>query len=149
MIDLDPTIIRVEDGENEESRLYDIPPAEPTVVKDTSPNTTDQDQTRVTTKRTRDSQSFDSVNYEQPLKRNKSHHDLFLDDETDEKKMIMQTTYDGFSVYGRALCLVVKRRDTAGKEPIGQAAMENWIASTQQLPADEESMNHASENINE
>ncbi|CEA17182.1 unnamed protein product [Blumeria hordei] len=137
-IDLDATIIGVEDSDNEEPRLYDLPPAEPTVVGDTSPNTTDQDQTRITSKRTRDSQSFDSANYEQSPKRKKAHHNSFLDDETDEKKMIMQTTYDGFSVYGRALCLVVRRRETTGKEPVGQAAMENWIVSTQQLPADEE-----------
>lgn len=53
----------------------------------------------------------------------------------DKKKLGMDTTYDGFSIYGRILCLVVKRRGTAkGKEKAGgagQAMMEEWIASTQ------------------
>lgn len=55
--------------------------------------------------------------------------------EDDKKKLGMDTTYDGFSIYGRILCLVVKRRGTAkGKElagGAGQAMMEEWITSTQ------------------
>jgi len=55
--------------------------------------------------------------------------------EDDKKKLALNTTYDGFSIYGRILCLVVKRRGTAkGKESAGgsgQAMMEEWIASTQ------------------
>lgn len=55
--------------------------------------------------------------------------------EEDKKKLALDTTYDGFSIYGRILCLVVKRRGTAkGKELAGgsgQAMMEEWIASTQ------------------
>ncbi|MCJ1262353.1 hypothetical protein MMC22_002223 [Lobaria immixta] len=55
--------------------------------------------------------------------------------EDDKKKMALNTTYDGFSIYGRILCLVVKRRGRAkGKElagGAGQAMMEEWIASTQ------------------
>lgn len=55
--------------------------------------------------------------------------------EDDKKKMKLYTTYDGFSIYGRILCLVVKRGGLArGKEPVrgtGQAMMEEWITSTQ------------------
>ena len=55
--------------------------------------------------------------------------------EDDKKKLALNTMYDGFSIYGRILCLVVKRRGTAkGKESAGgsgQAMMEEWIASTQ------------------
>ena len=55
--------------------------------------------------------------------------------EDDKKKLGMDTTYDGFSIYGRILCLVVKRRGAAkGKESsggAGQAMMEEWITSTQ------------------
>ena len=55
--------------------------------------------------------------------------------EDDKKKLGMDTTYDGFSIYGRILCLVVKRRGAAkGKElagGAGQAMMEEWITSTQ------------------
>lgn len=79
----------------------------------------------------------------------------------DKKKLALDISYEGFSIYGRVLCLVVKRRDgyVAGKGkgkavatgaattatrgarpgqsagPGGQAVMENWITSTQ-LPAD-------------
>lgn len=57
------------------------------------------------------------------------------DGDDDKKKLGINTTYDGFSIYGRILCLVVKRRGSAkGKEVAGgtgQAMMEDWIASTQ------------------
>ena len=56
----------------------------------------------------------------------------------DKKKLSLNTTYDGFSIYGRILCLVVKRKGTVkGKEAAvgsagsGQAMMEEWISSTQ------------------
>ncbi|CAK7268156.1 hypothetical protein SEPCBS119000_002919 [Sporothrix epigloea] len=89
-------------------------------------------------------------------------------DDTDskkKKKLAMDVIYEGFAIYGRVLCLVVKRRGgpmrgrgvgggtqttlsasigsgqagnaLTGAEPLkpgGQAAMENWIASTQ-MPA--------------
>ncbi|KAL2270814.1 hypothetical protein VTJ83DRAFT_185 [Remersonia thermophila] len=71
----------------------------------------------------------------------------------DKKKMAFDVSYEGFAIYGRVLCLVVKRRGAAGmasglaggphgtagaaqaSRPGGQATMENWIASTQ-MPAD-------------
>ncbi|KAI9780151.1 MAG: hypothetical protein M1839_006988 [Geoglossum umbratile] len=58
-------------------------------------------------------------------------------DTGDDKKLSLRTSYDGFSIYGRILCLVVKRRSNAmarGGSAIasaGQAMMEDWIASTQ------------------
>jgi len=57
----------------------------------------------------------------------------------EKKKMAMHTTYDGFAIYGRVLCLVVKRKDKKGKNPAvvgGQAMMEEWISSTQMPPED-------------
>ena len=61
-------------------------------------------------------------------------------DEDDKKKMGMNTTYDGFNIYGKILCLVVKRRGGVGARAKegglggggGQAMMEEWISSTQQ-----------------
>ncbi|GKT43067.1 uncharacterized protein ColSpa_03248 [Colletotrichum spaethianum] len=62
-------------------------------------------------------------------------------DDDDKKKMAMDVSYEGFAIYGRVLCLVVKKRQglrlaaTIGsgnaKQPAGQASMENWISSTQ------------------
>ena len=58
-----------------------------------------------------------------------------VDGEDDKKKLALNTTYDGFSIYGRILCLVVKRRGTRKWKELaggaGQAMMEEWIASTQ------------------
>ncbi|PHH63322.1 hypothetical protein CDD81_6096 [Ophiocordyceps australis] len=70
------------------------------------------------------------------------------DDDEDKKKLAMDISYQGFSIYGRVLCLVVKRRDakvqpagarTKAPKPScqGQAAMENWISSTQKSPDEE------------
>ncbi|KAL2038267.1 hypothetical protein N7G274_008916 [Stereocaulon virgatum] len=57
------------------------------------------------------------------------------DEGDDKKKLALNTTYDGFNIYGRILCLVVKRKGTSkGKEVAGgsgQAMMEEWISSTQ------------------
>jgi hypothetical protein len=68
----------------------------------------------------------------------------------DKKKLAMDISFEGFAIYGRVLCLVVKKREgalrTAGagatrgavsdaagssSKPAGQAMMENWISSTQ------------------
>lgn len=55
--------------------------------------------------------------------------------EDDKKKMALNTSYEGFGIYGRILCLVVKRKGTVqGKQAAtgaGQAMLEGWIASTQ------------------
>ena len=86
-----------------------------------------------------------------PAKRRKdaaspAEHEAHRDD---KKKLAMDIRYEGFSIYGRVLCLVVKKRDglsTTGRNAPakagrkaghsaapggGQAVMENWITSTQ------------------
>ncbi len=61
-------------------------------------------------------------------------------DGDDKKKLAMDVSYEGFAIYGRVLCLVVKRKvspkasqaSTNGAAATsGQAKMENWITSTQ------------------
>lgn len=76
-----------------------------------------------------------------------THTRLREDNADDKKKMDMDVSYEGFSIYGRVLCLVVRKRDnpkkktpgkpTSGVQPAGQAKMENWITSTQ-IPVGEE-----------
>ena len=81
--------------------------------------------------------SADQYEPEQPLakrqRRNRAGDEADNDDE--KKKMGLNTTYDGFRIYGRILCLVVKRLgNKKGKQATtgnGQAMMEDWIASTQ------------------
>lgn len=79
---------------------------------------------------------------EEPLpKRVKETAMVDRDGQEDKKKMAMDTSYDGFSIYGRVLCLVVKKRDTGkAKDRMsgGQAMMEEWITSTQMPPVDED-----------
>ncbi|KAH9892104.1 hypothetical protein F4778DRAFT_324968 [Xylariomycetidae sp. FL2044] len=87
-----------------------------------------------------------------PAKRRKE-VDAADEGDDDKKKLAMDISYEGFSIYGRVLCLVVKRRDGhntnlarssaanaggtaigAAKAGGGQTMMENFIISTQ-VPA--------------
>ena len=94
-----------------------------------------------------------------PSKRRKDkafNADMTNQDDDKKKKLAMDISYEGFAIYGRVLCLVVKRRAVMGGlaaaplgsksqtgQPGGQAMMENWITSTQ-LPeaggADDEAL---------
>ena len=53
--------------------------------------------------------------------------------EDDKKKLGLNTSYEGFSIYGRILCLVVKRRgvrNVTGSVPASsQAMLENWVST--------------------
>lgn len=73
------------------------------------------------------------------------------DEEThadDKKKLGLNTSYDGFSIYGRILCLVIKRRgarNVAGPSGANssQAMLENWVSTqavAEQLDDDENTM---------
>ncbi|KAF2863283.1 hypothetical protein K470DRAFT_210726 [Piedraia hortae CBS 480.64] len=62
------------------------------------------------------------------------------DEDDGAKKMKMTTFYDGFSIYGRVLCLVVQRRAAGAHKTVlshSTQMMEQWI-NTQ--PAQEASM---------
>lgn len=62
-----------------------------------------------------------------------------VDDETaegedDKKKLGMKTAYDGFAIYGRILCLVVKRKGARAQpsglaDKNGQMMLENWVST--------------------
>ncbi|UKZ48989.1 hypothetical protein TrVGV298_003227 [Trichoderma virens] len=55
-----------------------------------------------------------------------------------KKKLAMDVSYEGFAIYGRVLCLIVKRKENKTQQSLGgQAKMENWITSTQ-IPVGEE-----------
>jgi len=57
------------------------------------------------------------------------------DGEDDKKKMALDTSYDGFSIYGRTLCLVVKRKGQkaapaeSSAHTGGSQMMENWVST--------------------
>jgi hypothetical protein len=53
----------------------------------------------------------------------------------DKKKLGLNTSYEGFSIYGRILCLVVKRRGVrnaaggAAAPASSQQMLENWVST--------------------
>ncbi|EKG15500.1 hypothetical protein MPH_07312 [Macrophomina phaseolina MS6] len=59
------------------------------------------------------------------------------DEPDDKKKMALNTSYDGFSIYGRILCLVVKRKGPIAR-PGGSSgsAVAHGTASSQQMMED-------------
>ncbi|KAL1587873.1 hypothetical protein WHR41_03268 [Cladosporium halotolerans] len=74
--------------------------------------------------RGRDSDEEDNVEAAEPA------------DEDDKKKLALKTSYDGFSIYGRILCLIVKRKgkkaaSSAAAAPVagGSQMMENWVST--------------------
>ncbi|EXJ65039.1 hypothetical protein A1O7_01378 [Cladophialophora yegresii CBS 114405] len=55
----------------------------------------------------------------------------------DKKTLAFDTTYEGFSIWGRVLCLFIERKGLVGKKQPGfqgnsQALMQDWIQSTQE-----------------
>jgi hypothetical protein len=147
--DTNDTPIEVEDGpvilreESEEDglNLNDLPEAEDDiedslfVEEDTGPRRSKR--SRAPTQASSSPES--SPGFEPlPKRRRDSQAAPGEDEGDDKKKLTMNTSYDGFSIYGRVLCLVVKRKDKKGKGPVGlaggQAMMEDWITSTQ-MPA--------------
>lgn len=56
-----------------------------------------------------------------------------IEEAEDKKKLALNTTYDGFSIYGRILCLVVKRKGhrptTQGIPVAGSEMMEHWVST--------------------
>lgn len=72
---------------------------------------------------------------EQPSKR-KRVADAAEDAADDKKKLRLKTAYEGFSIYGRILCLIVKRRGVK-KAPAnglgsGTQMLENWVSTQAQ-----------------
>jgi hypothetical protein len=62
--------------------------------------------------------------------------DMTLDEEEgeggdDKKKLALRTRYDGFAIYGRIVCLLVKRRTGPGALGVstGQAMIESWVST--------------------
>jgi hypothetical protein len=62
------------------------------------------------------------------------HSDDEMELQDDKKKLSLNTSYDGFSIYGRILCLIVKRKGVrnpaSGSGAISsQHMMENWVST--------------------
>jgi len=141
----DVRIIRREDSEENDLHIQVIPATEDAlseagslfVSEDEMPARSKRPRATTTTRSDASSTSDAGV----PSKRRKD--DLGaeeLEGTDDKKKLAMNTTYEGFSIYGRMLCLIVKRKDKKGKNPVlvgGRAMMEDWITSTQMPPQED------------
>lgn len=59
----------------------------------------------------------------------------------DKKKLGFRTTYDGFAIWGKVLCLLVERKGDKKNSAGGgsQVLMQEWIEATQQHEMDEDS----------
>jgi hypothetical protein len=138
----DAPAIRREESDEDGLNLGDLPAAD-----DVESLFVAEDEGSRRSKRHRASTNIESSpesssGFEPSPKRRKEDEDQPIEEDNDDKKkMAMDTSYDGFSIYGRVLCLVVKRKDKKGKQPAmsgGQAMMEDWITSTQMPPAEDD-----------
>lgn len=73
---------------------------------------------------------------EPPSKRKKVMDAIQHESADDKKKVALKTAYEGFSIYGRILCLIVKRRGvkkpTAEGLTSGSEMLENWVSTQAQ-----------------
>lgn len=82
----------------------------------------------------------DDFQIQEPPSKRKRVMDAAENDTTDDKKKLgIKTAYEGFSIYGRILCLIVKRRGvkkpTAGGATSGSQMLENWVSTQAQNEA--------------
>lgn len=138
----DPLVLREEESDDDKLNLAEIPlVGRPKRQRNNDPSyvnvedSNEEDELPI---------EIDSDGGEPASKRVREAVGLASDDEDDEtddkKKMAMDVTYEGFAIYGRVLCLVVRKRENkphssrqtaTGSMTEGQARMENWITSTQ------------------
>lgn len=122
-----PEILREEDDEVVE--LHDIPEAT-TGSKRKASNAADESLFVSSS----DEETFETQP-ERPSKQRKSTTERTRDEADDKKKMGLSTSYEGFSIYGRTLCLVVKRKgkkaapNSTTVPPGGSQMMEQWVST--------------------
>lgn len=132
----DMPMVREESQEDAETALGDIPLAGNSPISGGAHGTTQGTRDTLFVSEEPEDEEFQAQRT--PLPRHGKEESVPVEQggrEDDKKKMALNTTYDGFTIYGRILCLVIKRRGIArGREQAGvsgQAMMEEWIASTQ------------------
>ena len=115
--------MRREDSDDDDVRMSDIPPVAPSGAT-------------VPTLKREDTITIDE-DEEEADDTTETRVDVGATDE--KKKMGFRTEYEGFAIYGRILCLIVKRRTVKGKDMpggAGQAMMEEWIGTQVQREED-------------
>lgn len=79
----------------------------------------------------------DNLEALQPPSKRKKVMDAAQASTDDKKKMAMRTSYEGFGIYGKILCLIVKRRggvkkSTAEGVTSGSQMLQNWVSTQAQ-----------------
>lgn len=127
--------ILVESDEEPQATLRDVPEA-PSAEEESG-----RSKRRRRTRGTGDDEEPRSSNPEPNSKRKKTADSLELpsEDDRDEKKLGFATTYDGFSILGWMLCLLVTRKGgrarnipDASDVSSSQVLMEEWISTQAQ-----------------
>jgi hypothetical protein len=147
-VDEDDVVIPAEEEEDEDDvmALSNIPEA-PAGSGEIQPGTTPSDALFV---HSSDSDEDLFHTQEDPLpsaQQSRGSHDALQNPDAEEggsddkKKLGLQTNYEGFAIYGRILCLVVKRRGgPAAPKGNSQAMMESWVSTqiAQELGIDQD-----------
>ncbi|KAH0362257.1 hypothetical protein KCU65_g8195, partial [Aureobasidium melanogenum] len=119
-----PAVLLEEDAE--EVTMNDIPEAN-THKRSRADNDSDDEHIFVQSEDDDDSEQ----EVPQPRKKKPKVKDQDTEEEGDDKKkMGIKTQYEGFSIYGRILCLIVKRKGTKKSAGGNSAAMlETWVST--------------------
>lgn len=128
----DPPILVEEDSE--EGQLPDLPEKESEV--DNEPIEIDDDDDE----EDQDTRDIDARPVGGSRKRKLESETTPMDEpqEDDKKKLGIKTTYEGFTIYGRILCLIVKRKGgvkRASASESGSAMLESWVSTQAQQDA--------------
>ena len=139
--DTEPILVR-EDSDEQDDGLMFVPEAPITQSRepeaDLRPSRTGQKRIRDTTESGEDDSDADYFETQRDPK-DQGEAAPAYEQEDDKKKLALTVSYDGFSIYERILCLVVKKRgaimEMAMERSVGsstaQTMMEEWITSTQ------------------
>ena len=132
----------IEEEEDDAVKLADIPEANPATKRSTRTKRSRSEVDKDPTDNASDSDEMDLFVPETASKRSKtdtapadSEEVQGEGDMDDKKKLGLNTSYEGFSIYGRILCLVVKRRGGrtgtggAGALVSSQKMLENWVST--------------------
>lgn len=142
----EPSILREED--DEVIHLSDVPEAEPMPASNKRDRGVPEDNIISSDSDSNDSLSPEPVHSRKRTRRTDQQADSNTGTgEDDKKKLGLTTNYDGFSIYGRILCLIVKRkgpRTNTGSAAVARSSqkmLESWVstqAAAEQMDDDDD-----------
>lgn len=130
---MEPRILREED-EDEVIHLSDVPEAGPIPASNKRSRGAEEDNVIIS-----DSDNVSLSPEQAPSRKRTRRPDQYDGDpsmgDDDKKNFGLTTNYDGFSIYGRILCLIVKRkgpRTSTGGAVMARSSqkmLENWVST--------------------